>query len=234
MLEQWLMQNEVYYVSSPKYWQHNYRLIYALMSRVILLLLYTLNWCTYCHCLHSMWGRVYKTVERPSVRLFVPSFHSRSSLQRVCYRVPRGQEISIVTRHWHSAATAPQHGAQQQMRAVSCWQPRDEAEHRFVRYIVHFYNDMLLCCWQLWNAKHAWLTVILLAVICSWHSFSGVHFVTAEGMLLCNFWHESVKIGIPHLHSWHHYSAMDGRISILMGALHWHWPLIELWRTLFQ
>ena len=143
------------------------------MSRVILLLLYTLNWCTYCHCLHSMWGRVYKTVERPSVRLFVPSFHSRSSLQRVCYRVPRGQEISIVTRHWHSAATAPQHGAQQQMRAVSCWQPRDEAEHRFVRYIVHFYNDMLLTavkCQTCMTNRHI-VSRDLFVTFLQWRSF---------------------------------------------------------------
>jgi len=41
-------------------------------------------------------------------------------------------EVSIDSRHWHSAAMAPQHGAQQQMCAVSCCQLRDEVEHRLV------------------------------------------------------------------------------------------------------
>jgi len=197
-------------------------------------LLYTLNWCTYCHCLHSMWGRVYKTVERPSVRPSV-SLSRRSTAGAACSRF--ATECPVDRRY----QSLPGTGTQQQrhrstVHSNKCGQCH--VDSRGTRLNTDLFDTLFIftmtCCWQLWNAKHAWLTVILLAVICSWHSFSDVHFVTAEGMLLCNFWHESVKIGIPHLHSWHHYSAMDGRISILMGALHWHWPLIELWRTLFQ
>ena len=41
-------------------------------------------------------------------------------------------------RRWISAAKAPQHGAQQQMRAASCCQPTEEAQHRLVQYIWGF------------------------------------------------------------------------------------------------
>ena len=86
--------------------------------------LWTVHWhcCipvfSYWHCQHSMRSRVYVAVGSPSVRLSVPSFDGR------CGWAPRGQDISIDSGgRRRPAATAPQHGAQQQMRAVSCWQP---------------------------------------------------------------------------------------------------------------
>ena len=69
---------------------------------------------------------------RASVRLFVrpfvPSFGCRSPLRRVCCCGPGGQETSIDSGGaGHPAAAAPQHGPQhgahQQMRAVSRLQP---------------------------------------------------------------------------------------------------------------
>ena len=63
----------------------------------------------YWHCPRNKRSWVYVTVWRPSVR--------PSVLPSVCRVIRRQQRL------WHSAATAPQHGAQQQMLAVSCWQP---------------------------------------------------------------------------------------------------------------
>ena len=82
-----------------------------------------------------MRSRVYETVESPSVCLSV-----RLSHQSAAADAAGGQEMSIdgcrrQRRVAHAGALcsmAPQHGAQQQMRVVSCWQPRDEAEHRLV------------------------------------------------------------------------------------------------------
>ena len=53
-------------------------------------------------------------------------------MQWVCCWAPCGQEISIDSRRRRPAATAPQHGTQQQMWAVWRWQLRNEAEHRLV------------------------------------------------------------------------------------------------------
>jgi len=60
----------------------------------------------YWHCPRNKRSWVYVTVWRPSVR--------PSVLPSVCRVIRRLQRL------WHSAATAPQHGAQQQMLAVSC------------------------------------------------------------------------------------------------------------------
>jgi len=79
------------------------------------------------HCLHSVRSRVYVRVGCPSVRLFVPSFGSRTPLRRVCCCGPGEQEISI------DCCAA---GAQQQIRAVSHYQLTCEAEHRLVYLAV--------------------------------------------------------------------------------------------------
>ena len=77
---------------------------------------------------------------RPSVRPSVPPIDSNSGVRRVCCWAPCGQGISIDSggsrRPGGPAATAQQHGVQQQMRAVSCWQPRDEAEHIIIIIII--------------------------------------------------------------------------------------------------
>jgi len=65
-------------------------------------------------------GAWYVTVGRPSIHLSDPSFDSSSGVRRVCCQAPRGQEISTDSKRRRSSATASQHGAQQQMRAVSC------------------------------------------------------------------------------------------------------------------
>jgi len=77
----------------------------------------------YRHFPHtSMRSRVYVTVERPRVRSFVPAINSRSDGRQVCCWAPCGQDVSIdscrrqLQVQARSAATAPQHGAQQQMR----------------------------------------------------------------------------------------------------------------------
>ena len=68
-----------------------------------------------------------------SICLSIPSIDSSSGVRRVCCWAPCGQEISINSGgRRHPAATAPQHGVEQQTRAVTCWQPRDNAEHRLV------------------------------------------------------------------------------------------------------
>jgi len=84
-----------------------------------------------------MWRRVYETVGRPSVHLFiclsvclsvpsfaVPPFARCTSLWRVCCWVPNRQETSVDSgksgAQWHSAQ---RHSTQQQMRAVSRLQP---------------------------------------------------------------------------------------------------------------
>ena len=71
-----------------------------------------------------------------SLSQLVSSIDSSSGMRRVCCWEPGRQEISIDSRRRRSAATAPQHGAQQQMRAVSYWQPRDSAERRFVIFAI--------------------------------------------------------------------------------------------------
>jgi len=65
----------------------------------------------YWHCPRSLRSRLYANVGRPSVRLSVCLSGRRTLTLRVCYCGPGGQEIS--------AAAAPQHGTQQQIRAVS-------------------------------------------------------------------------------------------------------------------
>ena len=46
-------------------------------------------------CLHSMWSRVYVMVERPPVRLSVPSVGSSNGGQRVCCWARCGQETAV-------------------------------------------------------------------------------------------------------------------------------------------
>jgi len=67
--------------------------------------------------------RVYVTVSCPSVRLSVPSFDHSSGVGGWLLRAMRheGRRYSLTLASvGHPAATAPQHGAQQQMRAVPC------------------------------------------------------------------------------------------------------------------
>jgi len=79
------------------------------------------------HCAHSMRGGVYETVERPSVRPSVCLSHrSTQPLQRAAgllLSALRAEHIDRQRRRRRPASTAPQHGVQKQMRAVSCWQP---------------------------------------------------------------------------------------------------------------
>jgi len=57
--------------------------------------------------MHSVRSRFYETVQRPSVRLSVPSIDSSSrGVRRVCCWVPRRQEILIDSRWRRSAANA--------------------------------------------------------------------------------------------------------------------------------
>ena len=58
------------------------------------------------------------TISRPPCSSL---FSTRCGVRRVCCWAPRWQDID---RYWRPAATAPQHGVQQQMRAVPCWLPR--------------------------------------------------------------------------------------------------------------
>jgi len=75
-------------------------------------------------------GSMWRYGVRPSVSLSVPSFGRRTPLRQVAAVGPAGtQEISIDS----GGCRAPmQHGAQQQMRAVSRCQLTQEAEHRLV------------------------------------------------------------------------------------------------------
>ena len=97
---------------------------------------------TYWHCPHSMWRRVYDTVESPSVCPSVCPINRPQHQQRrwrVCCWAPHGQEISIDSRA----------GAQQQMRAVSCWQPRDETKNTLVTEVLlstHLFTHTLRLC----------------------------------------------------------------------------------------
>jgi len=93
---------------------------YASISTVVLLV-------TFWHYSHS----TRRESVRPSVRLSVPSFARITPLQRFCCWAPCRQEISIdsgsrqvpeTVAAGRPTAAAPQHGAQQQMRAVSRWQ----------------------------------------------------------------------------------------------------------------
>ena len=86
-----------------------------------------------------MRSRVYETVERPSVRLSVTSIDSSSGGGRVCCWAPRGQEIFDRQQARSSAAVivpCSRRRARQHMRAVSRWQPSDEAAHRLVAWSV--------------------------------------------------------------------------------------------------
>ena len=73
------------------------------------------------HCPRSMRSRVYASVGRPSVCLSVRLYHpaaARPCWLRVCCCGPGGHEIDRLLHDRRPAAAAPQHGAQQQMRAV--------------------------------------------------------------------------------------------------------------------
>ena len=78
-----------------------------------------------------MRSRVYVIVGRPSVRL--------------CAR--QAGDIDRLLHGRRSAAAAPQHGAQQQMRAVSRLHLMyQEAEHLFARYVRALHDTMDLFC----------------------------------------------------------------------------------------
>jgi len=78
------------------------------------------------YCVHNMRSRVYKTVRCLSDSQSVPSVERSSGVRRVCCWAPYAQKISSDSAG-RPAAAAPQPGAaaraQQQMRAMSCWQP---------------------------------------------------------------------------------------------------------------
>jgi len=86
-----------------------------------------------------------RSTVRPSVSLSVCLSHhiSNSGVRRVCFCVlsaTRAENIDRRRRMPGPAATAPQHGAQQ-MRAVLCWQPNEEAEHRLVLKLTWIYRS---------------------------------------------------------------------------------------------
>jgi len=76
------------------------------------------------------------SVRRPSVRLSVcPIDHNSNGGLQLCCWAPCGQEISIDSCGRRAAGA----GAQLQMRAASCWQLMEEAEHRLAFLIAYFY-----------------------------------------------------------------------------------------------
>jgi len=77
------------------------------------------------HFYHWVCGRVYATVRCPSVCLI-----QLSTAAAACGGFTAE---SRARRRYRSIANA---GAQQQMRAVSCWQPWDEAVHRLVNIVL--------------------------------------------------------------------------------------------------
>jgi len=91
------------------------------------------------YCPHSMRSRIYVTVRCPSVCLFV--YLSRLKQRRSSFdtvRSPTGCQLSC-------GSTGRQHGAQQQMRAVPCLQPRDAAEHRPVFVVCAWLGQLHDC-----------------------------------------------------------------------------------------
>jgi len=70
-------------------------------------------------------------MKRSGVRLACLSCRSSAACGWFAAERPAGTR-QIDSRRRRSVTPAPQHGARQQMRAVLCWQPRDEAEHRLV------------------------------------------------------------------------------------------------------
>jgi len=78
-----------------------------------------------------MRSRVYVTVGRPSVRLSVCPV-DRQQLRRSAGLLLSATQAGYIdrqlqTRCWRHASGA---GTQQQMRAASCWEPTEEAQHR--------------------------------------------------------------------------------------------------------
>ena len=109
-----------------------------------------------------------------SVRLSVPSIDSSSGVRRVCCWAPREWEIT-------SIAGA---GAQQQMRAMSFWQPRHEAEHGLVIVVVAVLLLLLLLhsifnWWQVQNivleVEYFVYTALQQCQIPPSHCFSGCY-----------------------------------------------------------
>jgi len=93
-----------------------------------------------------MQSTVYVTVGCPSVRSSVPSLDRSSGIRRVCCWAPSGRRYrSTAAAARRLAATAPQHGAQQQMRTVPCWHPRNEAEHRLALFVLGQYWTTINC-----------------------------------------------------------------------------------------
>ena len=86
----------------------------------------------FCIC---TWRVVYVTVGCPSVCLSVPSIDSSSGVRLVCCWAQA--PAADIDRQLARGA-----GAQQQTRAASCCEPRDEAQHGLVNYSV------LSACWS--------------------------------------------------------------------------------------
>jgi len=76
--------------------------------------------------------RVYVTIRCPSVCL--SSFARCSACGGFAAVGP------AVGRYRSTAAVAQQHGVQQQMRAMSCWDPRYEDQHRLTWFIINLFN----------------------------------------------------------------------------------------------
>jgi len=73
--------------------------------------------------------RVHETVKRLSVRPSVCPIDRQQQRREagLLLSAPAGRRYRSAAAGAGPAATAPQHGVQQQMWAVSCWQARDEA-----------------------------------------------------------------------------------------------------------
>jgi len=88
--------------------------------------------------------RVYGTVGRQSVRpsLRLSPIDSSNGRRWVCCWAPHGPKIGLSIDNRRApafnsnGARRARHSARQQMRAVLCWQPRYEAEHRLFWFVV--------------------------------------------------------------------------------------------------
>ena len=80
--------------------------------------------------------RVYVTIRCPSVCL--SSFARCSACGGFAAVGP------AVGRYRSTAAVAQQHGVQQQMRAMSCWDPRYEDQHRLTWFIINFLTCLVV------------------------------------------------------------------------------------------
>ena len=80
------------------------------------------------------------STKRSSVRPSVPVIDISSGVRRVCCWAPRVGYRSIAGVALSNNGAVQQRRSQQQMRAVPCWQPKDEAEQRLVNTLSHSSN----------------------------------------------------------------------------------------------